>query len=187
MWDTPQSHRRISSEQDCVTAPLNLANGHFRPRIDIFTQALKPTSIFLQLVEAEFTAQIEHFLQSGLTAYHLTTHLHFHLMPSLRTIVFQLAQIFGIRWIRSHQLTSTILPFSTLPYLKCSNPKSSLQPDYLMPIIFWLRVDPKSFYKRLAALQGSAEIVVHPSTLGDESFPKGLHICPINVLEKCNT
>jgi len=160
-------------------SPLTLTNGHFRPKWALFAQALHPSSSFIQLVEMELTAQIEHYLQSGLTANHLTTHLHFHIFPSLRSIIFNLAEKFKIAWVRAHRLSSTILPFN--PFYRRHTPPISrvdLQPDYLIPILFWLKINPKRFYERLSALDGSIEIVIHPSTAQDKSFPKGVPYLP---------
>jgi len=170
--------RKISSP-----SPLTLANGHFRSRVALFVQALYPTPSFIQLVEAELTAQIEHFLHSRLTLHHLTTHLHFHMVPILRSMIFRLAQKFNVEWIRTHRFTSTALPFNPLLRRGHRNNKQELsprsfQPDYLVPIILWLGTSPETFSRQLKLLDGCVEIVVHPSTAQDISFPQGVAYLP---------
>jgi chitin disaccharide deacetylase len=51
-------------------------------------------------LEAEIRAQLEAFRQSGLDLDHVNAHKHFHLHPTILTILLSLAPEFGIRAIR---------------------------------------------------------------------------------------
>lgn len=51
-------------------------------------------------VVREFRAQIEKMLRHGLRPTHLDTHKHVHLLPPVFDAVAQLADDFGIRWVR---------------------------------------------------------------------------------------
>jgi len=163
--------------------PLTLADGHFRSRAALFTQALRPTAAYIRQVEAELTMQVEHFLASGLTGHHLTTHLHFHSVPALRDIVLQLGEKYAISWVRQHRLRFTVLPLNPLFQRRTKHrnqiaSQRTHQPDFLMPIILWLRTRPDVFAQRLKILEGSIEIVVHPSLEMDETFPSGVAYLP---------
>ncbi len=164
-------------------SPLTCADGHFKSRMALFRQALRPTATFTQLVTAELTAQVQHFLELGLPAHHLTTHIHFHGVPALRAIVVGLAEKFDIEWIRAHRLDSSVLPFNPLLHRGTSqaSPKSALptrELNYLMPVLFWLRASPETFSERLKSLEGTVEIVVHSSLPDDKSFPPGVGYLP---------
>lgn len=49
---------------------------------------------------AEFRAQIERIMQSGLRPLHLDTHKHTHLVPAVLEAAARLAEEFAIKWIR---------------------------------------------------------------------------------------
>ncbi len=164
-------------------SPITRADGQFIARQVLFAQALRPSLLFLELVEAELTAQIEHFIESKLTAFNLTTHMHFHIFPALRTIVYRIALKYNITRVRAHRFTSTVLPFNPLFHFGYSrarqaNSLAKLQSDYLMPVLFWLGTSPEVFSRRLETLEGVIEVVVHPSTASDETFPQGVPYLP---------
>lgn len=51
-------------------------------------------------VLAEFSAQVERILATGIRPTHLDTHKHTHLIPSILEAVAQVSDKYGIRWIR---------------------------------------------------------------------------------------
>ena len=67
------------------------------------------TSLFLGIlsrkisreeIRAEFTAQIEKFLQAGFVPSHIDSHQHIHLFPVILNIFIGLAQTYGFRFVR---------------------------------------------------------------------------------------
>ena len=158
--------RKIAS-----SSPLTRADGQFRSRRSVLMHGLRPSAQFLRLAEDELSAQIEQFLTSGLIAYHLTTHSHFHIVPALRDLIMRLARKFHVGWVRQHRLSATVLPVNPLFTRKHVVTETPNQPNYVVPIIFWTERAPALLAKQIDALQGRIEIVVHPSTVDDATFP----------------
>ena len=50
-------------------------------------------------------------------------------------------------------------------------PPAGTRPDFLIPIKYWLNRPPQELSQRLRALDGMIEIVVHPCTDQDDTFP----------------
>lgn len=73
-----------------------------------------PNSIVLEEVEREWTAQIEKFLQSGLTPTHLDSHHHVHTVPELLPVVQKLAHQYGDLSVRINgsEPLAGVRPFS---------------------------------------------------------------------------
>ena len=87
-----------------TSSELTQRDGSFKPKSMLIMNALIARQSFLDLVEAELTAQIEFFLNRGLQPQHLTTHIHFHCFSSLRKIIYNLARKFDIGWVRNSEL-----------------------------------------------------------------------------------
>ncbi|MBN2469428.1 MAG: ChbG/HpnK family deacetylase [Anaerolineae bacterium] len=157
------------------------SDGRFRPRTVLFTAALLPGTPYLRQVEAELTAQIEYFLETGQTPQHLTTHMHFHVLPTLREIVARLARRYHIPWIRSFHAQASILPY-TAPIQRALpvpvNGCGVSTPDYLAGVYFWVGRPPGTLCQRLGTLPGTSEIVVHPGQISDPTFPESVAYQP---------
>jgi predicted glycoside hydrolase/deacetylase ChbG (UPF0249 family) len=172
-------------------SPLHRANGHFRSRWSLFTQALNPTPAFLNAVESELAAQIEVLINSGISPRHLTTHLHFHTLPSLRKIVLQHAKKYGVEWVRAFRLRDTIVPFN--PFFRAHSPtenRSDHTLDYLAVVLYWKHANLSRLAETLNRLSGTIELVVHPCIEQDDTYPLEIRYSPgeryeeVKVLEK---
>lgn len=166
-------HLNLTDGPPLTAAPdLTAAPGYFQPRYRMWLRGIVAAPAYLRAVEAELTAQIEACVQAGIQPQHLTTHLHFHVLPALREIVLHLAHRYGVVWLRNYHLRSTVLPNN--PLLR-PNQRRSVRPfnmpDYLVPLLYWKRQPPQRLAELLKRLPGTAEIVVHPCTAPDETFP----------------
>jgi hopanoid biosynthesis associated protein HpnK len=59
---------------------------------------LRPS--WLRQVEREITAQFERFKATGLRLDHVDAHKHFHLHPSIASVIARVAANYGARWLR---------------------------------------------------------------------------------------
>lgn len=125
-------------------------------------------------IEGELTLQIEKLLAFGIRPGHLTTHMHFHLASSLRQIIMQLGKKYQVMWIRTYQVSRSIIPLNVLqkrglPIIYDSTELSTL--DYVMEISLWMRQPPEKMVQALLRLRGNVELVVHPSEEIDDTYP----------------
>jgi predicted glycoside hydrolase/deacetylase ChbG (UPF0249 family) len=163
-----------------VSAPLTRANGHFALRQVLFTRALLPSASFLRMAEAEMRAQIEVFAKAGLQPQHITTHLHFHAVPSLRKIVLRLAGEYRIPWVRVHTLSAGVVPQNPFYSRRALSPsaRGMYGHDHLIDVKSWVGRQPAALLSVLAKLQGAVEFVVHPCTPLDETYPSNVRYLP---------
>lgn len=150
-------------------------DGRFQSRALLFPRAMFPNNTWRDAVEAEMIAQIEAFAAlSGRQPDHLTTHMHFHIVPALRDMVIGLAESYGISWVRAFEPFSTVLPFNFLtqePAELFQPDNLKITPDYITSIQAWLGQNPERLVETLLGLNGLIEIVVHPDTLDDTTYP----------------
>jgi chitin disaccharide deacetylase len=158
-----------------ATETLSMANGRFQPRTLLFPRSVFPTDGWLEAAEAEMVAQIEAFIGlTGRNPEHLTTHMHFHIMPSLRKLVMSLAERYGVTWVRVFQTSSTVIPYNfwvQAPDELFHPDNLRMTPDYLTTIQAWLQQEPAQLVDTLRQLQGITEIVVHPDIPNDPTYP----------------
>jgi len=161
-------------------SPLTWSDGRFQPKGILHLRAFFPGATFLELVEAELRAQIEVFIQAGLRPQHLTTHQHFHSISSLRRIVLQLAREYSVPWVRAHRVGAGVVPQN--PFYttrRADNDDAGVaMPDHLIGIKWWLGHDPERLLAVLQTLEGTIELVVHPCTAEDRTFPEGISYRP---------
>jgi predicted glycoside hydrolase/deacetylase ChbG (UPF0249 family) len=181
---------------------LTRGDGRFRDRSTLWYRALLPQPAFLEQAKIELTAQMERFIQFGRRPAHITTHTHFHMFPALCRVVEQLAGDFGIPWIRVHRLQSTVLPLNPFFYAEkplpatgdgdltlfqmdsesdapfAYFPSARTRPDFLIPLKYWLSRPSEELSQRLRTLDGTIEIVVHPCTDQDDTFPPDIPYSP---------
>lgn len=150
---------------------LTRPDGAFRSWRSLFRRALLPGAAFRALVEAELVAQVAVFARAGIQPGHLTTHMHFHLFPALRGIVFDLARRSGVGWVRAYRLRARVTPGNALLRRGvAAAPASAAQvavPDYLVPLRRWLEHDPVTLGETMLALPGTVELVFHPPEASD--------------------
>jgi predicted glycoside hydrolase/deacetylase ChbG (UPF0249 family) len=71
------------------------------------------TPVGRRQARAEWSAQIEYALSRGLTPTHLDSHKHVHHLPMLQEIVCELAEHYGIRYVRAAR--EIRIPYTTRP------------------------------------------------------------------------
>lgn len=150
-------------------------NGRFRNRVFLFAQALFLSDVMQATIEAECRVQIETFIErTGHHPAHLTAHMHFHMFPSLREIVYRLADEYDVQWVRNSDFRASPVPLhpmlDTTPDTVEKHPNFFV-PDYLMAVMAYLNVPPEQMVKDILKLNGTVEIVTHPSEPEDIHFP----------------
>lgn len=160
-------------------SPLTDSSGRFRSREFLFAQAVAPTERFLRYVEAECEAQIEAFLRSGHRVDHLTTHMHFHIMPALAKVVFRLAEKYAVDWVRAGTPQSSYIPLNLL-WSNNQRPDAYdiFTPDHEVAVMAWLLADPAWLAAQLRAFTGVTEVIVHAATDPDPTFPPDVAYAP---------
>ncbi len=151
------------------------AHGRFHSWKTFYRRALFARSSFLSLIETEMIAQMNVFLDASIQPRHLTTHTHFHIIPTLRRLVYTLAQRYKIAWVRNGRLRAAAEPYNILLKRSGLTHHASVHtPDYVMSVKGWLRRDPAQLLRRLESLHGHIELVVHPGFEDDNTFPAGV-------------
>lgn len=150
-------------------------SGVFRNRLLLMPLAIFPPVELTNLVRAELRAQIEVFLETGLPLAHLTTHMHFHIFPSLRKIVYELGQEYGVKWVRNPDIRQSIVPYNLMRNFELETaelPHDFIVPDYLISLYHWVDASPTQLLAALLKCKGIVELVLHPSPASDTTFPK---------------
>lgn len=158
------------------------SNGRFRNRLYLFAQALFLSDVLQAAIETECRAQIEQFIKlAGHKPAHITAHMHFHMFPSLRTILYRLAEEYGVQWVRNSDFRASPVPLNplldTTPDTVEKHP-SFFVPDYLVPVMAYLSVPAEQMLNDILKLNGTVEIVVHPCEPEDIHFPPDASYIP---------
>jgi predicted glycoside hydrolase/deacetylase ChbG (UPF0249 family) len=112
-------------------------------------------------VYAELKAQIEKILASGLRLSHLDSHKHTHLIPSVFGVMVNLADEFGIPWVR--------LPLGVSYYRRLAHGKNVRMTDHFLGFRLTGSLTEDTFAQALQELkEGTTEFMCHPGYLGDE-------------------
>src|SRR5215218_9462329 len=117
----------------------------------------------MEQMRTELRAQIEVLCQAGIRPAHLTTHCHFHVLPALRELVYDLAEEYRVTWVRSYSHKATSTPFNLLLDKATQERKKGafVVPNYLVTLRHWLDRSPDTLLTELRSLNGTVEIVVH--------------------------
>lgn len=161
---------KIAKKSDLVHS-----SGRFRNKLFLYAQALFLSTKMQAVIEVEFRSQIERYITlAGQAPTHITTHMHFHVFPSMRDIVYRLAEEYDVQWVRNHDFRSSIVPLHPLldrTSKTAQTPHNFLVPDYMAVVKAYLEF-PHSFMQNdILKLEGIVEIVVHPSVPEDIHFP----------------
>lgn len=97
-----------------ASAGLTLPDGRFRPLAALALRSLRPSVLMLSCIEEELAAQFAGLARMDVAIQHVTTHLQFHVLPSLRRIVLRLAERYRVPWVRTHRLRATVVPWNPL-------------------------------------------------------------------------
>ena len=92
---------------------------------NLVRRSLFPSARTLSLIGGELTAQFEVLVRGGFAVEHVTTHLQFHVVPSLRRIVLRLAHTYNVAWVRTHRVRATVVPWNPLLPRSLGSPASS--------------------------------------------------------------
>lgn len=159
---------------------LTRADGQFRDRVVLFAKGVFPNETMQAQIRAELRAQIEVLCAAGIKPAHLTTHCHFHVLPALREIVYELADEYDVTWVRSTSYKATSLPFNVLidKGRRARAQGAFMIPNYLVTLRHWLDSPPDALLDELLTLHGIVEIVVHGGMLHDETFPADVRYTP---------
>jgi len=157
-----------------ATSELTRSSGKFRNQFILYAQALLPSDELLAAMRDEMVAQIDVFLEAGIKPAHITTHHHFHIFPALRNLIYQLAQHYDVQWVRNSDYRFSIIPFN--PAVDKAPVESATShdfavPDYVVSLKHWLDTPPQQMLNEILSLQGTVELVSHPSIAHDKTFP----------------
>lgn len=125
-------------------------------------------------VYEELRAQIRKIIDAGIRPTHLDSHKHSHIFPPIFRVVVQLAQEFGIPYVRLPLDVTT--PYSALPcavlgpvYRRMARRREVRMTDHFLGFRLTGSFDETSFQAALATLQeGTTEFMCHPGYLGEE-------------------
>jgi predicted glycoside hydrolase/deacetylase ChbG (UPF0249 family) len=156
------AHLNLSEGQALTgVSLLTDVNGQFLP-IGYTTRAwVYASAEYLETVEAEFNGQIEALARAGVELEHLTTHMHFHVVPVLRAMILRLARRWQVQWVRAYRARDTIVPNNPCKALR--HVQEDMLLDYLAPVMYWVGRTPQEMREALHAVKGTTEIVVHPA------------------------
>jgi predicted glycoside hydrolase/deacetylase ChbG (UPF0249 family) len=166
---------------DMNTSEIVKSDGHFRNQYILYAQSLFASDALLEAMRQEMAAQIEQFLAHDVQPAHLTTHCHFHVFPAVRQIVYDLAETYQVNWVRNSDFRLSIVPFNPVVDKAPSDssvPHPFIVPDYVVSLKDWLSVDPQEMLNEILTLQGRVELVVHPSTASDTTYPAEVSYTP---------
>jgi hopanoid biosynthesis associated protein HpnK len=129
---------------------------------------------FLSRVRAqlalEIRAQFEAFAATGLPLDHVNTHKHFHLHPTVLSLILEIGRDFGMRAIRLPQETPAPLalrPWIALVKARLDN-HGIAHNDHVTGIASSGRMDEAAFINALTRLpNGVTEIYCHPAVPGE--------------------
>lgn len=148
-------------------------NGTFKSRESLFMRGLFFSDELLQIIRIELDAQMQVFAECGIQPVHITTHHHFHMLPKLRSIVYELAEKYAVNWVRNSTIRGAVIPNNPLMGRSASkkNVHNFIEPDYIVLVMEWLKQSPQAMLSRLEKLDGIIEVVIHPCTETDEAYP----------------
>lgn len=153
-------------------SPITDENGAFRHKMNMYSRLLVPSDEAVVYIRHELEAQLRKFTDAGLQPQHITTHRHFHTVPALRKIIYELAIRYEVKWVRAHEFRATIAPYTifTRPQIMAGDLPFDT-PAYISPLKHWMGRDPAEYASKLLEFDEVIEIVVHPSTETDKTFP----------------
>lgn len=155
-------------------------SGKFHDRFVLFAHSVFPSDKLQAIIREELSAQIEVFIQAGIRPAHLTTHCHFHVFPSIRSIVYELAEKYEVNWVRNSNFRMSIVPFNPMFLLESNHdlPHDFFVPEYIVSLQHWLDHPPSQLLNDILKLDGTVELVLHPSTEKDDDYPRDVRYLP---------
>lgn len=156
------------------------SNRRFRSKFSLYLRGLFFDKDAIRWIRNELDMQLQRCLAAGVEPQHITTHHHFHSLPILRELVHELAAVHRVRWVRGHDFRSMLTPRAfLLRRQQASHRYNFSMPDYMTGIQGWMKRAPAEFARRIARLDGTIEIVVHPAPAEtDADFPSDMEYGP---------
>lgn len=159
--------------------PLIDSTRAFNNKFNLFSRLLLPSDETIVWIRHELDAQLQRFIAAGIQPAHITTHHHFHTIPVLRKIIYELALRYDVRWVRAHEFRATIAPYNLIPAPQSLAGKFPFELlGYISPLRAWIGRPTTEYVDKLLALDGTIEIVVHPGQADDPSFPMAVEYGP---------
>ena len=166
--------------------PVNEDDGHhphllnedfsFRSNLSLYLRSHFFSAGAVRWIRNELDAQLRRFTDAGIQPRHISTHHHFHSIPLLRGIVHELAAEYGVDWVRAHDFRAHVSRHNIfLRRQQQGAPYAFGMPDYITAIQPSLSRPVDEFCARIARLDGTVEIVVHPAPPQDPDFPADWH------------
>lgn len=153
-------------------SPLIKPDNGFQNKFNLFSRLLLPSDETILWIRHELDAQLRRFVDAGIQPEHITTHHHFHTIPALRKIVYELALRYDVKWVRAHEFRATIAPYNIFPDAQTLVGGFSFEiPSFISPLKAWMGRSVAEYADKLLALDGTIEIVVHPDSIDDPTFP----------------
>lgn len=166
-------------------SPLTNTDETFRNKYNMFSRLLLPSDETIVWIRHELDAQLRRFVDAGIQPQHITTHHHFHTIPALRNIVYELAIRYKVKWVRAHEFRATIAPYNLIPSEQTLAGDLPFEiPTYLSPLKQWLGRPASEYASKLIEFDGVIEVIVHPSIPYDETFSEMMDYSPQSRYEE---
>ena len=151
----------------------------FRSHISLYIRSHFFSADAVDWIRRELDAQMRRFTAVGLQPRHISSHHHFHAIPLLRRIVHELAQQYQVDWVRGHDFRAGLSPRNPLQRAQRKPEHGAFaMPDYMTAIQSQVKRPLEAFCARIASLDGTVEIIAHPSPPRDPDFPSDMHYGP---------
>lgn len=151
----------------------------FRSNFSLYARSHFFSAGAVDWIRRELDAQMQRFTDAGLRPQHISSHHHFHAIPLLRRIVHELADRHEVDWVRGHDFRASLSPRNPFQRAQRKFVESTFaMPDYMTAIQSHVTRPVDEFCARIAALEGTVEIVAHPSPARDPDFPVDMRYGP---------
>lgn len=153
-------------------SPLTTRDQAFRNKYNMFSRLLLPSDETILWVRHELDKQLRRFVDADIQPQHITTHHHFHTIPALRKVIYELATRYQVKWVRAHEFRATITPYNVFPgQQQLAGDLPFEIPSYLSPLKPWLGRRAADYANKLMEFDDVIEMVVHPGIPHDDTFP----------------
>ena len=160
-------------------SPIINSDQTFRNKFNMFSRLLIPSDETIVWIRHELDAQLRRFVDAGIQPQHITTHHHFHTIPALRKIIYELAVRYEVKWVRAHEFRAAIAPYNLIPSPQQLAGTLPFEiPMYLSPLKPWTNRSADEYARRLIEFDGVIEMIVHPGIPYDETFPEDVEYEP---------
>ncbi len=151
----------------------------FRNKFSLYLRSHFFNASTIDWLRHELDAQLQRFREVSIEPQHISTHHHFHSILALRRIVHELAAEYNVDWVRGHDFRALLTPHQFLLRKQRQSGRFTFaMPDYMTGVQSWMKRPPAEFAQRVARLEGTLEIVAHPSPAKDPDFPAGMDYGP---------